>query len=32
MRPVDNQGEITEQFIKTARTCKGCHKKYREEN
>ena len=28
----NNQDAITEQFIKTARTCKSCHKKYREKN
>ena len=28
----DNQEAISKQFIKTARTCKSCHKKYREKN
>jgi len=27
-----SQEAITEQFIKTARTCKSCHKKYREKD
>ena len=27
-----DRGQISDQFIQTARTCKSCHKKYREKN